>query len=110
MRHPLLRLLFYKVVDYNAALLCVDGQDLPPVADDHKIQVRIGGRYITRAVRIYGVVARKIYWKYTTTIAYGLRGGEISVSVKGHEAYAGNGNESRDRSRDSTVCAISTKC
>ncbi len=42
-RFPL-RLLFYKIVDYNAALLCVDGQDLPPVADDHKIQVRIGGR------------------------------------------------------------------
>jgi hypothetical protein len=42
-RFPLF-LLFYKVVDCNAALLCVDGQDLPPVADDHKIQVRIGGR------------------------------------------------------------------
>ena len=42
-RFPLF-LLFYKVVDYNATLLCVDGQDLPPVADDHKIQVRTGGR------------------------------------------------------------------
>ena len=42
--YPPLRLLFYKIVDYNAALLCVDGKDLPTVADDHKIQVRIGGR------------------------------------------------------------------
>ena len=39
-----LLLLFYKVVDCNAARICVDGQDLPPVADDHKIQVRIGCR------------------------------------------------------------------
>jgi len=37
-------LLFYEIVDYNVALICVDGQDLPPVTDDHKIQVRIGGR------------------------------------------------------------------
>src|SRR5438067_4909119 len=39
-----LLLLFYKVVDCNAARICVDGQDLPPVANDHKIQVRIGCR------------------------------------------------------------------
>jgi len=42
-RFPLF-LLFYKVVNYNVGLICVDGQDLPSVADDHKIQVRIGGR------------------------------------------------------------------
>jgi len=101
-----MRLLFYKIVDYNAALLCVDGQDLPPVADDHKIQVRIGGRERTRAVRIYRVSARKIHWEDLATIAHGLRGGEISVSVKGHEADARRGSEGAG---DSSVCAKSTK-
>jgi hypothetical protein len=59
-----LLLLFYKVVENNVAGNCVDGQDLPPVTDDHKIQVRIRGRdESTRAVRIYGVGARNIHWR-----------------------------------------------
>jgi len=39
---PLLHLLFYKVVENNVAGNCVDGLDLPPVTEDHKIQLRIG--------------------------------------------------------------------
>ena len=63
-RHPLLHLLFYKIVENNVAGNCVDGLDLPPVTEDHKIQVRIRGRNeSTRAVRIYGVGARNIHWR-----------------------------------------------
>jgi hypothetical protein len=63
-RHPLLHLLFYKVVENNVAGNCVDGLDLPPLTEDHKIQVRIRGRdESTRAVRIYGVGARNIHWR-----------------------------------------------
>jgi hypothetical protein len=63
-RHPLLHLLFYKVVENNVAGNCVDGLDLLPVTEDHKIQVRIWGRdESTRAVRIYGVGARNIHWR-----------------------------------------------
>src|SRR6266403_1017057 len=59
---PLLHLLFYKVVENNVAGNCVDGLDLPPVTEDHKIQLRIrGGDESTRAVRIYGVGARNIH-------------------------------------------------
>jgi hypothetical protein len=61
-RHPLLHLLFYKLVEYNVAGICVDGQDLPPVTDDHKIQVSMGVRKSTRAVRINGVGAHSIHW------------------------------------------------
>jgi hypothetical protein len=32
-----LLLLFYKVVEYNGALIYVEGPDLPPVTYDHKI-------------------------------------------------------------------------
>jgi len=63
-RHPILHLLFYKVVENNVAGNCVDGLDLPPLTEDHKIQVRIRGRdESTRAVRIYGVGARNIHWR-----------------------------------------------
>ena len=63
-RHPLLHLLFYKVVENNVAGNCVDGLDLPPLTEDHKIQVRIRGRdESTRAVRIYGVGARNIHFR-----------------------------------------------
>ena len=58
-----LLLLFYKGVENCIAVICVDGQDLPPVTDDHKIQVRTAGRKRTRAVRIYGVGARNIHWQ-----------------------------------------------
>lgn len=58
MRHPLSHLPFYKIVENNVAGDCVDSLDLPPVAEDDKIQVRIRGRNeSTRAVRIE-VVAR----------------------------------------------------
>ena len=59
-----LLLLFYKVVENNVAGNCVDGQDLLPVTEDHKIQVRIRSRdESTRAVRIYGVGTRNIHWR-----------------------------------------------
>jgi hypothetical protein len=61
-RHPLLHLLFYKVIENNIAGICIDGQDLPPVTDDYKIQVRMAVRKSTGAVRIYGVGARNIHW------------------------------------------------
>jgi hypothetical protein len=61
-RQALLHLLFCEIVEYDVARICVDGQDLPPVADDYKIQVRVAGRKSTRAVRIYGVGARNIHW------------------------------------------------
>src|SRR5882757_3496181 len=61
---PLLHLLFYKVVENNVAGNCVDGLDLPPLTEDHKIQLRIRGRdESTCAVRIYGVGARNIDWR-----------------------------------------------
>jgi len=65
--------------------------------------VQRGGKS-TRAVGIYGVGARNIHWNDLATNAHGLRGGEISVSVKGHEAAAGNGSVGGDRSRDCTSC------
>src|SRR5690348_13375329 len=39
-----LLLLFYKIVKNCIAVICVDGQDLSRVTDDHKIQVRTAGR------------------------------------------------------------------
>ena len=62
MCHPPLRLLLYEVVEYSVSGICVDGLDLPPLTEEHKIQVRMGGRKSTRAVGIYGVGARSIHW------------------------------------------------
>ena len=57
-----MRLLFYEIVEYDVAGICVDGLDLPPVTDDYKIQVRVAGCKSAGAVRIYGVGARNIHW------------------------------------------------
>jgi hypothetical protein len=43
-RHPLLHLPSYKSVENNVAGNCVDGLYLPPVTEDHKIQLRIRDR------------------------------------------------------------------
>src|SRR5436190_22095499 len=74
-RHPLLHLMFYNIVEYDVARICVDGQDLPPVADDYKIQVRVAGRKSTRAVRIYVVGAHNIHWLDYASKVHGLRAG-----------------------------------
>jgi len=43
MYYPPLRLLFYEVVNCNAARVRVDGQDFPSVADYHGFQVHTAG-------------------------------------------------------------------
>src|ERR1017187_8255203 len=77
-------LLFYKVIENCITVICVNGRDLLPVSDDHKIQVRMAGRKRTRAVRVYGVGARNIHRQDLATKAHSLRGGEVSVSFKRH--------------------------